>query len=149
MSKYREFKVGDLVRVIDESGSARVYKGLLGQCFTVTSVRPSNGGRDMIRTTASGESGMLDYRFELADTTTERQALSDAIALVQEYKIGVNVSDDRVWSYRVFGHSNNRTVVELLDKLYPPAKTTDQLEIEEVEGKLRVLADQLAKLKER
>jgi len=149
MSKYREFKVGDLVRVIDGSGFTRVYKGLQGQCFIVTAVQPSNGGGDMIQTTASEEGGMLDYRFELADTTTERQALSDAIALVQKYKIGVNVANDRVWSYRVFGHSNNRTVVELLDKLFPPAKTADQLEIEEVEGKLRVLADQLAKLKER
>jgi len=79
----------------------------------------------------------------------ERQALSDAIALVQGYKIGVNGSNDKVGSYSVFGHSNTRTVVELLDKLFPPAKTADQLEIEEVEGKLRVLADQLAKLKER
>ena len=137
MSKYREFKVGDRVRFKDGHSWASTtlteftIETLVGDVFTIKE---------------DYSTSRLEHIELVVD---ERQALSDAIALVQKYKIGVNVANDRVWSYRVFGHSNNRTVVELLDKLFPPAKTADQLEIEEVEGKLRVLADQLAKLKER
>ena len=135
-----KFKKDDVVVCVDAGGYTDWMTN--GKEYVVTSVRD-----DIVRFSRDDgtEAGYCDWRFELVPD--ERQALSDAIALVQKHKIGVNVSNDRVWS-GPFKHGMCMPVVDMLDKIFP-TKTPEQLEIEEVEGKLRVLADQLAILKER
>jgi len=85
----------------------------------------------------------------LVDTKAiERQALSDAMDLCAKYEVKRFCSSKGMqWAVgKASGITLSRSGV--LDKLFPQ-KTPEQLEIGEVEGKLRVLADQLKELKER
>jgi hypothetical protein len=135
-----KFKIGDVIKCIDAGGHAsHITKG---EDYVVVEV---HNDISMLERDDGTIAGYCDWRFEVV--VDERQALSDAIALVQEHKVGVNVSDSRVW-YGPFKRGMCMPVVEMLDEIFP-TKTADQLEIEEVEGKLRVLADQLAKLKDK
>jgi len=134
-----KFKKGDMVVCVDTGGFPSLSKGkeyvVLDGCQQYARIVNDCGKGG----------GYANYRFELVD---ERQALSDAIALVQKYEIGVNVTTNKVWSKAVMGHTNNRTTEQLLDKLFPPTPTAQELEVARIETEMRALADSLAKAKE-
>lgn len=85
---------------------------------------------------------------DLLPAKSERQELSDALDLCNRYNVSTPLDGTSHYNY-IAGQTGPFTNEQVLDTIFPPAKTAEQLEIEEVEGKLRVLADQLAKLKER
>jgi hypothetical protein len=131
-----KFKVGDKVRFKD--GRAWATTGLVE--FTIKTI---GGGMFTI------EEHPFSSRPHLIELVLpERQALSDAMDLCVKYEVKRFCSSQGIqWAV---GETSGITLSRsgVLDKLFP-TKTPEQLEIEEVEGKLRVLADQLAILKER
>ena len=136
-----KFKVGDKVRfkdghTWDRSGFVEfTIKTIVGDVFTI-------------------EEAYFTSRTALIELVLpERQALSDAMDLCAKYevRVGEPVYDQGV--EQQYWHASRKgmgryTKESVLDVVFP-AKTPEQLEIEEVEGKLRVLADQLKELKER
>ena len=78
-----------------------------------------------------------------------REAVSDAIDLLDKYKVGKYLNKrfsngDYCWSIGV-AHTSKQG---LLDQLFP-VKTPQQLEIKKVELKMRVLADRLKTLNDK
>ena len=135
-----EFKVGDRVRCIDDDGW---YKNLtVGKEYVITTL-----SRPYIRITDDEgleESGFAAHRFKLV--TDERQALSDAMDLMLKYDIG-RVRGGEIWYY---GKANQPTLCAkglILDDIFPPSPTAQELEISRIETEMRALADSLAKLK--
>ena len=148
-----KFKIGDKVTLNADSrwasGNPKNPIGVVGTVYGVN----RGGDLDVHVQWPDGSNGYASADLTLADTTDQRQALSDAIYLLAKHRVivtgGQASGDSPPWfKYGTLGCGHGSRDA-LLDRLLPPAKTADQLEIEEVEGKLRVLADQLAKLKER
>ena len=129
------FKVGDQVVCVEASFNLEV-----GAHYTIRKV-----DLDGMCKVVNGD-WYVASRFKLL-VSVERQALSDAMDLCVKHDVRVGNKTDggQFWhsSQNGMGHFSKAVVLEKV----VPTKTKEQLEIEEVEGKLRVLADQLAELK--
>jgi hypothetical protein len=140
-----KFKVGDEVRCIDADGWDNCLTE--GRVYLVTSLH-----KEYVRVTddeGGVNAGFDQARFELV--VDERQELSDAMDLLAKHRVRVDsFSGPGGACYYYAGDfpSKGRKKEDALDFLFPTL-TPEQLEIEVVEGKLRVLADQLAALKDK
>lgn len=87
----------------------------------------------------------LQKNLELYDDVQDkRDKLEAAIRLVQSYKIGVNVLDDRVYIMNRF--SSELSIGEVLDELLP-LETPQQKKLKELEVKQREIADQMEQIR--
>ena len=146
-----KFKVGDKVTLNADSKWANNGRhNPVGVVGTVDDIDQLGLGLHVKWPNGSNSYNSADLTLvETIETTaTKRQALSDAMDLVRDYKVGVNVGGGTKCFYHGSSHALAGQRDKVLDKLFP-TKTPEQLEIEVVEGKLRVLAYQLAILKER
>ena len=134
-----KFKVGDVVRCV-QAGSGRLVVGAL---YTVSRT-------DTDETIQVGDTyWWRDGRFELANSKAmEREELSKAIDVMGKHDVRRYYCGGKIKYVVGDLGTGNKSVGAVLDFLFP-TKTPEQLEIEVVEGKLRVLAAQLAVLKER
>lgn len=141
VNNMNKFNVDDTVVAVDCGMRSRT--GLvLGDKYLVTAAHSDNTVQ------LCGHSGewYIEDRFELVPPQQQlRDELQAAIELVQSCGVGVKVHSGEVY----LSGASDMSVSNMLDILLPltPPLTAEQKEIEEVEGKLRVLADQLAALK--
>ena len=135
----REFKKGDKVVCVDSDHCGGVIT--VGKVYTV--LRAVESDLIDIDRDDVGVGGYFSYRFELVD---ERQALSDAIDLCLKHDVRVSVSKACVYTG---DYVQGKECV--LDKVFPPSPTAQELEMEReiarIETEMRALADSLAKLK--
>ena len=79
-------------------------------------------------------------------TATKRQALSDAMDLVRDYKVGVNVGGGTQCFYHGSSHALAGQRDKVLDKLFP-LETPAQKKLKELEAQQRELANQMEELR--
>ena len=138
MNKCREFKTGDVIVCVNVEGGKSLTEGkeyvVTSMCGEYVRSDDDTGGKD---------AGYGAWRFDLA--TDERQALSDAIALVQKYKARVSATDVYCGAAELYTLVQGKELV--LDVIFPPTPTAQELEVARIETEMRALADSLAKLK--
>jgi hypothetical protein len=167
MNMTQKIKVGDYVKVIDESGNY-AYSGMLGKVLCVEKVFTSVNGLDIIVCEGFIGAGMYSFYFELvappkADKTFTLELTEDEVNTVYSLMgrvLGGVENSPRKHSNSVFYkiadilHIDASTLVEtgLLDgkirfKDYPVVKTPQQLKIEELENTIKEAQKKLEELK--
>ena len=143
MNKCREFKVGDVVVCVNRGDLCSIKEGVQ---YRVTN------HRDGFVTIERGDedfASFLDWRFELV--TDERQALSDAMDLCVKH--GVHIGSYDGCADEFYWHSSQRargkfSKVTVLDIVFPPTETEEQIKLKELEEKQLLIADEMKKLRE-
>lgn len=136
------FKKGDRVR--KKNGDA--WKGKGGKPYNIVTV--DYLVRDCVYAVETGTWIYTDYLELACDVHIKREELTAAIKLIESYELGATTHSisgtcNHLWHKFGRGHS---TVEQLLDLLLP-LETEKDLEIERIEGEMRKLADDLAKVK--
>jgi hypothetical protein len=140
-----DFKVGDMVEVIDTAGCSGYYDKL-GEVGVVTSIQCGDFAKyDLVETSLAEGRQMHRNRFKKVEAVKDlRKELSDAIDLLTKYKVKSSPNFPDTY---YLGHGNKSLTKEnLLNWIFPPVKTPKELEVERIESEMRKLADELAKV---
>jgi hypothetical protein len=148
MSKCREFKIGDKVTLNADSEWASEHRtNPVGVVGTVDGVN-RGGTLDVYVQWPDGSNGYASADLTLADTTDERQALSDAMDLCVDHgvRVGNLAAGGQFWheSQKGMGHFSKDRVLGLVFPLETPA----QKKLKELEKKQLLIADEMKKLRE-
>ena len=138
-TKCREFKVGDKVERLTPNLDLEV-----GGVYEVKSV-----DYGWIGLFGEGHTNYDASYFKLV--ADERQALSDAIDLCVKHDVHIGSYDGCADEF--YWHSSQRargkfSKVTVLDLVFPPTETKEQVKLKELEEKQLLIADEMKKLRE-